>query len=143
MLTYNIDTCDGLTNGAFGEAIDIVYNPDKSIKFILVKFKSENVGKERRKKYPEFGENVTRIGLHESHYGIEGNKFARSAAKATAINFPLKLSFSCTAHKIQGQGIEKPKKVVVDLKKATSPGQAFVMLSRAESLEQIVILDDL
>ena len=148
MLTHNIDTCDGLTNGAFGRVIGIEYNSNKSIKFILVEFKSESVGKEKRKKYPQFakkypGKLCTPIGLQESHYNIEGKKQTKSAARATAINFPLKLSFSCTSHKIQGQTIPKPKKVVVELKRATNPGQAFVMLSRAESLDQIIILDDL
>ena len=66
-------------------------------------------------KYP--GKNVTPIGLHESHYNIK-NAFSTSASKAIAINFPIKLSFSVTSHKVQGQSILKPKKVVVDLKGA-------------------------
>ena len=60
-----------------------------------------------------------------------------------AINFPLKLSFSVTAHKVQGQSIYQPKGVVLDLKKATFAGQANVMLSRAECMDQIIIIDDL
>ena len=63
--------------------------------------------------YP--GKHVTPIGLHESHYNIE-SKFSTTGSKAVAINFPVKLSFAVTSHKVQGQSILKPKKVVVDLK---------------------------
>ena len=48
-----------------------------------------------------------------------------------------------TSYKVQGQSILKPKKVVVDLKRANFAGQAHVMLSRVECMEQLIILDKL
>ena len=60
-----------------------------------------------------------------------------------AINFPLKLSFSVTSHKIQGQTVHQPKSVVLNFKNSNFAGQANVMLSRAESMDQLIILDEL
>ena len=80
--------------------------------------------------------------MHESHYNIQNN-FSTSGSKALAINFPLKLSFAVTSHKVQGQSISKPKKVVIDLKRANFAGQAHVMLSRVECMDQLMILDQL
>ena len=147
MLTHNIDTCDGLTNGAFGKIVDFSHHPSKKVKHILIQFYNENVGRNRRKKYPNYssmypGKHVTPIGLHESHYNIE-SKFSTTGSKAVAINFPLKLSFAVTSHKVQGQSILKPKKVVVDLKRANFAGQAHVMLSRVECMDQLIIMDQL
>ena len=101
MLTHNIDTCDGLTNGAFGKIIDFSYNSNKKVKHILIEFYNANVGRTTRLKFPQYinkypGKNVTPIGLHESHYNIK-NAFSTSASKAIAINFPIKLSFSVTS----------------------------------------------
>ena len=147
MLTHNVDTCDGLTNGAFGKIFGFSYHPNNTIKHILVEFYNENVGKNKRKKFPQYeaqypGRKVTAIGLHESHYNIQNN-FSTSGSKALAINFPLKLSFAVTSHKVQGQSISKPKKVVIDLKRANFAGQAHVMLSRVECMDQLMILDQL
>ena len=147
MLTYNIDTCDGLTNGAFGKVIGFEYYPNKSIKCVIVEFYNPSVGKEKRIKMPEYKNKyptnlATPIALHESHYNVE-NKFSSATSKATAINFPLKLSFAVTAHKVQGQTVAKPKSIVTDLRRATFAGQAHVMLSRAGCLDQLIILDEL
>ena len=62
-------------------------------------------------------------------------------ASAKVIQFPVKLAFAVTAHKIQGQTVKKPRKVVVDLRSVFQPAMAYVMLSRVESIEQLFILD--
>ena len=60
---------------------------------------------------------------------------------ARVIQFPVKVAFAATAHKIQGQTIKKPKKVVVDLMSVFQAAMAYVMLSRVESIEQLYILE--
>ena len=44
---------------------------------------------------------------------------------------------------VQGQTIKPPQAVVIDMKEARNPAQCYVMLSRAQNLQQIFILDDL
>ena len=87
-------------------------------------------------------ESTTPIEVHECIFTI-GNEYASTSATASAIQFPLKLSFAVTAHEVQGQTIKKPIKVVIDLYKANKDAQAYVMLNRAESLDQLIILDRL
>ena len=62
---------------------------------------------------------------------------------AIVIQFPVRLAFALTAHKIQGQTISKPTKVVLDLNSVFEDAQAHVMLSRVQCLEQIHILGSL
>ena len=75
MLTHNLDVCDGLTNGAMGEAVDFKKDPKGKIKFVLVKFDNDYCGRERRKQlnfdheYP--GQAVTAIELLEFDFTIK------------------------------------------------------------------------
>ena len=59
---------------------------------------------------------------------------------ATVIQFPIKLAFAITSHKIQGQTIQNPTKVVLDINSVFEDAQAYVMLSRVQQLEQVFIL---
>ena len=62
---------------------------------------------------------------------------------ATVIQFPIKVAFAITSHKIQGQTIPWPVKVVLDLDSIFEDAQAHVMLSRAQQISQIYILNRL
>jgi hypothetical protein len=64
-------------------------------------------------------------------------------ATAKVEQFPIKLAFATTAHKIQGQTVKKPQKVIVDIRSVFQPAMAYVMLSRVESIEQLYILEEL
>ena len=48
-----------------------------------------------------------------------------------------------TGHKIQGQTIKKGSPIVVNWHKSMPRGLAYVMLSRAESIEDVYIVGDL
>ena len=56
-------------------------------------------------------------------------------SSALVIQFPVKPAHAITAHKIQGQTIPWPSKVVLDLNSVFEDAQAHVMLSRAQRLE--------
>ena len=52
MLTYNVNTSDGLTNGARGELIGVIEDTNGNISKLVVKFERDSFGREKRKKNP-------------------------------------------------------------------------------------------
>ena len=146
MLTYNIDTCDSLTNGSFGEVIGIEFDKCGTITKVVVHFYDEKCGKERRKKYHNMqtyeGKNPTIIERIEFTYTLSKNTSV-GVKNASVMQFPLKLAFAATSHKVQGQTVKKPNNLVIDLRTVRESAQAYVMLSRVQSLNQLIILDSL
>ena len=145
MLTYNIDTCDCLTNGAFGEVLGFNIAKDGSWKQVYVHFLNGDCGKMTRKNFTELqakfpGKNVLPINVIEFNYPLS-KKSNAGYSNATAIQFPLRLAFASTAHKVQGLTVKKPCSLVIDLKSVREAAQAYVMLSRVQALSQIFILD--
>ena len=143
MLTYNVATADGLTNGSRGTLIGTVRNEENDIMSLVIKFENPVHGQMKRDLNP---------GLTAKYPGgtsIEKVSFAFSLSKskrgniatAQVIQFPIKLAFAATAHKIQGQTVKKPRKVIVDLESVFQPAMAYVMLSRVESIDQLFILE--
>ena len=47
MLIHNVDTSDGLTNGARGELVGVIKDANGNISKLVVKFESESVGREK------------------------------------------------------------------------------------------------
>ena len=146
MLTHNLDTCDSLTNGTFGEIIGIELNKMNQVKRLIICFDNENSGKERRKNYMQLQKKyypklATPIDKIEFHYSLS-KKQASSASNAIAIQFPVRLAFAVTAHKIQGATIKKPNSLVIDLRSVMEAAQAYVMLSRIQAISQLFILID-
>ena len=143
MLTYNIDTSDGLTNGARGELLGIIEEANGNISKLVIKFERESVGRGKRRCNP---------GISRKYPGgtpIEKVNFPFSISKskksvistAMVIQFPLRLAFACTAHKIQGATIPKPQKVVINVSDTFAAAMVYVMLSRVCALWQIFILN--
>ena len=141
MLVSNIDVADCLSNGQLGTLVDTVKGANGVVKWLMIKFKNVNVGKEWRQRHP---------GLAEIYPGCTGverlswdyNLKEEGPRHINIYQFPIKVAFAVTAHKIQGQSILKPAKVAVDLAGTKSSSQAYVMLSRVEDIEQIGIMGD-
>ena len=53
------------------------------------------------------------------------------------------MAFCITTHRIQGQSILAPTKVVMDIDSVFGKAMAYVMLSRVQSLDQVYILGKL
>ena len=146
MLTYNVDTADCLTNGAFGEIVGFEFGANESIRLIYVHFHNNEVGKERRrnnieiqKKFPD--KNV--VGIERLEFSYSLSKKANGSSSAVAFQFPLRLAFASTAHKVQGLTVKKPTPLIVDLRSVRESAQAYVILSRVQSKEQLYILESL
>ena len=146
MLTYNLDTCDSLTNGTFGQIIGVESNDQNCVNRILVCFENEISGKQRRENFVQlqqkyFPKHATPIDRIEFHYSLS-KKPTSASSNAVAIQFPIRLAFAATAHKIQGASVKKPDPLVVDLRTVMEAAQGYVMLSRVQALSQLFILED-
>ena len=143
MLTYNVNTADGLVNGSRGKILGMMKNKSEDITKLIIEFENPSHGQIQREtqnitenNYPK-GTVIEKISFNFSL--SKSKKNVVSTAKV--IQFPVKVAFATTAHKIQGQTVKKPKKVVVDLRSVFQPAMAYVMLSRVESIEQLFILE--
>ena len=146
MLTHNIDTCDSLTNGTFGEVIGLEFDAMNSLTRVIVCFDNQLSGKERRKNFVQLQKLyhprlATPIDKIEFHYSLS-RKPTSTSSNAVALQYPLRLAFAATAHKIQGSTIKKPLYLVIDLRTVIEAAQAYVMLSRVQTLSQLFILED-
>ena len=147
ILTYNVDVVDSLTNGATGTVIGFEKLGRDVTNSVLIHFNNEKVGRERRKnnssylqqKYGEIP--VTPITRIEFRFNLSKNPTSQNDVM-TATQFPLKLAFACTAHKMQGSTIPKPEPLVADLKSVREAAQGYVIMSRVQCIQQLYILDD-
>jgi hypothetical protein len=104
MLIHNINTMDGLTNGAQGKVMEILAKDDR-VRYILIKFDNPNIGNEQRRKFSRLPSiashpDLTPIERFSISYTL-GDVRKNHAARATLLQFPLKLSWACTAHKVK------------------------------------------
>ena len=142
MLTTNLDVCDGLVNGSLGTVVGFEYNKEGRIQFVMVSFDDKEDGKRRRTNYDRVvakypGLNATPIELMEVNFNQSKNK---DGAQGTAVNFPLKLCFATTAHKIQGSTVKKPTSLVLHLHGYLRSAMGYVMFSRVQCLAQLIIV---
>ena len=144
MLTYNVDTCDGLTNGARGDLLGIIKDSKGNISKMIIKFERESMGREKRRKYPELNQKYPGgTPIEKVNFSFSISKSKKSVVNtANVIQFPIKLAFACTAHKIQGSTIPKPQKVIINVNDAFGSAMVYVMLSRVCALSQIYILNE-
>ena len=146
MLMYNVDVLDSLVNGALGEVVGFE-TANGVTKTILVHFNNPKAGRERRKNNPAYLQRmfpdiaVTPISRMEYRFNLSKNPTSQNDIML-AVQFPLKVSFCCTCHKIQGSTVSKPNKLVVDIKSVMEAAQAYVMLSRVQALDQLYILNE-
>jgi len=135
MLIMNVDVSDGLVNGAQGQITGFIKYQNR-IKWVLVVFDSKNIGKDARKKSRlQLPLNVTPIEQIETRFSL----FKKSKSpEISRKQFPLRLCYACTIHKIQGQTLDQ---IVVSFQGRFSGGQCYVALSRTKTLAGLFLLD--
>ena len=146
MLTHNLSVVDSLVNGSLGEVVGYNFTDDgNDIDLIFIQFDNENSGIQQRNKYKfkKFLDAVP-IGRLEFEFQMAKVKSStKSAATGLAINFPVKLSWGMTLHKIQGHTIRKPHYLILDLECWLEAAMIYVGISRVQSLSQLFILGKL
>ncbi|XP_062609593.1 uncharacterized protein LOC134271404 [Saccostrea cucullata] len=129
MLTRNGNVEDGLVNGIMGHICQFasVENSDRSVRAVGVVFDNKEVGKKS-------GQNTNDKNI----VFIERVQEEMKDKVSTVVRhqFPIRLSWACTAHKVQGMTTNN---VVVNLDKVFAPGQAYVALSRVTSKSGLFI----
>jgi hypothetical protein len=142
MLTRNIDVSDGLVNGAQGVVVGFV-NTNRTChrtNAVLVRFDDKKVGENARKKT----QYIIELQKFPGATPIQRIEVAFSVSKKnknlniTRCQFPIKLSWACTIHKVQGLTVDK---ILVSFKsrKGFDSGQAYVALSRVRSIEGLYL----
>ena len=136
MLTYNIDVGDGLVNGACGLIQGILQCESGEVHTLMIKFDSNRVGISARNKsiykreYPD-AVPITKV-IATFRIG------RRKALEVTRKQFPVKLAWALTIHKVQGLTVDK---VVVSMAGHFQAGQAYVAFSRVPTLNGLFITD--
>ena len=107
VMIYNVNLMDDLFNGASGIIIGVERDKKEQIKCIIVKFDKPSWGQDQRAQYPGYAkkyesQNGTPIFRYEHEYQLSGaqKKYAH-AARGKLLQFPLKLNYAQTSHKMQ------------------------------------------
>ena len=131
MLTRNINTDEGLVNGAVGIITSIEFStPDMSFpSVIFIKFDKPSIGKVTCK-----GEN--RIQSPISIFPIE-HKFLYAGGEIVRKQYSIILAWACTIHKVQGLSLDR---AVVDIGITIFDyGMAYVALNRVRSISGLIL----
>ena len=102
----NIDLMDDLYNGAGGTVVGVEYK-NNQVHCIIVQFDIETCGKNQRAKYPGYAEkwkkyNGTPIFRDDHEFKLKTYRGGFSTStKGKLSQFPLRLYYASTAHKIQ------------------------------------------
>ncbi len=132
MLTRNIDVQDGLVNGTFGNVAKITAQTRGGVPVVqLIGLHLDNVtaGQKHRNKAPDGDDNIVYIERSEEPLKKKGT---------VRRQFPMKLAFACTIHKVQGMTTDC---AVVSLKRIFESGMSYVALSRTTTLSGLHITD--
>ena len=123
--------------------MDVIESKEGNVEKLIVKLDNENAGRMNRQKNPFLSEKypdcvvIERMSLQYSLRAKSGDV----GSTATLIQFPVTLAHAVTGHKVQGQSIPIPNKVVMDLDSTFQCAQSYVMLSRIQTIDQLFILN--
>ena len=143
MLIHNIDTADCLTNGQLGVLTAVIKTTDGKVDKLIIKLQNKKAGEINRQNHPglaaRYPDCVT-IERVSNQYSLR-KKGGVVGTTATVIQFPVKLAYAITSHKIQGQTIPAPMTVALDTESIFEDAQAHVILSRVQQINQVFIMN--
>ena len=147
VLVFNVAVSDSLVNGEVGTVLDIIKEKD-DFKAIMVQFDNPEAGQNHCKSNAAFmkrhkiatGTPIFRSTLEYCIKLKRGRK--RHGCTGRITQFPLKLAYSFTAHKLQGVTAPKDTPFVCHGHPKLQTGMGYVMLSRCPQLENLYIDDN-
>merc|ERR1712243_482822 len=110
----------------------------------ITQFENISIGREKMKNCQEMKRQYPGGTVIEKvNFPFSTSKSKKAViSTAMVIQFPLKLAFACTAHKIQGATIPKPNKAIINVTDTFTSAMVYVELSRVCALSQVLILDE-
>ena len=106
MLIHNIDTLDGMTNGQLGSIVDVIKTTKGMVDKLVIMPQDSTIGKRNKSKFPMLASKYPDcifIERASRTYSLRKNANDDGGSTATVKQFPIKLAFCITAHKIQGR----------------------------------------
>ena len=138
MITKNIDTEHGITNGATGIITAIL--PTKEGKLlpegVCIQFDNDKVGRGITEK--RSNSTIPLGSVKIDPYEESMDPIEQERKGGIRRQFPLRLSWACTIHKVQGLTVEK---IVISMKSMFESGHAYVAFSRVTNLQGLHLLD--
>jgi hypothetical protein len=143
MLIHNVNTSDSLTNGTLGILKDFHFNENGTIKYLMIDFHDQRIGSKTREhsNHVDKQKKYTPISIVSFSYSLARPVQGTTTCQAKVLQFPIKLAWGITAHKIQGQTIPKPLGLAAHMASVFSAGQAYVILSRVQALSQLYLIN--
>jgi hypothetical protein len=146
MLIHNLNVIDELSNGVLGTVCGIKLNDKGQLTCIIVHFDHSTVGIQQRQEYAHISEEYkhlpgTPIFCADFQYQLPAGKSGKCqyTASAKLLQFPLRLAWGVTCHKVQGQTFKSGSPVIINWSKRLTQGMAYVMLGRCENLADLFI----
>ena len=137
-IVLNVNTADGLTNGASCTVKCVQVPPDKKARGVIrVRFEDNDIGKSTR----ALGKNKYKPGIDPSWTPIvpETRKFTVGRNNEVArTQFPLRPASAKTVHRSQGDTVSE---IVIDFTGRTQTGIHYVAMSRVREFEKLHLLN--
>jgi hypothetical protein len=151
MIIANVDIKDSIVNGSLGTVIDFVKTviedekgeKKEVVRSIIEVFYDPETGVNQMATYAS-NKHKEKGGVpifrHNLMYQVPYRKNNKTHGSMCQVKqFPLKLAWGSTGHKVQGITIKKGTNVVIHGHKRIPDGMYYLMLSRAEEMEQVYI----
>ena len=150
LVVFNINILDNLVNGAFGTVINILFNRIGEADSIIVSFDNPETGLEQRREFKNISEQYDEqrgVPIYKSsteyYINFKGRKVKSEGrihgANCKVTQFPLRLAWATTGHRVQGVSIKKGTNVVIHGHKRMPYQLMYMMLSRAESKDNVFL----
>ena len=147
MLIYNVNIPDLLVNGSLGTVLGFEFNRAGNIEAIVVEFDHSDAGLDQMKEFPLIASKYPgQRGCPIFKTTVEepmpfGKKHRRKGKKHGSTykitQFPLRLAWASTTHKLQGTTIKKGSNLVTHGYNKMPDGMYYVMLSRVTCMENV------
>jgi hypothetical protein len=146
MLVYNINIPDLLVNGALGTVVGFEFDKRGEVECIIVSFDNPETGIDQRNSFKQLANKyIDQRGCPIYKQTVEeliststrSNRGRTHGSVYNITQFPLRLAWGSTAHKVQGVEFKRGSNIITHGDKKMPNSMYYVMLSRAQVLENV------